>query len=99
MQSQWARNTKSETASRASSPPLPSDEVLVTRVLAGEIQVYDALIARYERPIVNFIYRMIGDYEQALDLAQEVFFTVYRSLGRFDPTYRFSTLLYRIGSQ
>lgn len=98
MGSQWARSTQPETTSRASSPPLPADEVLVTRVLAGEIQVYDALIARYERPIVNFIYRMIGDYEQALDLAQEVFFKAYRSLARFDPTYRFSTWLYRIAS-
>jgi len=99
MESQWARNTQAETSPRASSPPaLPADEVLVTRVLAGEIHVYEALIARYERPIVNFIYRMIGDYEQALDLAQEVFFKAYRSLGRFDPTYRFSTWLYRIAS-
>lgn len=78
--------------------PLPSDELLVTRILAGDADLYETLIARYERPIVNFIYRMIGDYEQALDLAQEVFFKAYRSLERFDPTFRFSTWLYRIAS-
>jgi RNA polymerase sigma-70 factor, ECF subfamily len=78
--------------------PLPSDELLITRILAGEAELYEILITRYERPIVNFIYRMIGDYEQALDLAQEVFFKAYRSLERFDPTFRFSTWLYRIAS-
>jgi len=79
------------------APVLP-DEILVARVMSGEIHLYEEIIARYERPIVNFIYRMIGDYEHSLDLAQEVFFKAYRSLGRFDPTYRFSTWIYRIAS-
>ena len=79
------------------APAFP-DEVLVARVLSGEIHLYEEIIARYERPIVNFIYRMIGDYEHSLDLAQEVFFKAYRSLDRFDPTYRFSTWIYRIAS-
>src|SRR5262249_44147768 len=39
-----------------------------------------------------------GDYEQSLDLAQEVFYKAYRSLSRFDPSYRFSTWIYRIAS-
>ncbi|MCI0568529.1 MAG: sigma-70 family RNA polymerase sigma factor [Acidobacteria bacterium] len=94
-----ARRSETELAAGRIGPaPLPSDELLVTRILAGEADLYEALIARYERPIVNFIYRMIGDYEQALDLAQEVFFKAYRSLERFDPTFRFSTWLYRIAS-
>jgi len=79
------------------APVLP-DEILVARVLSGETHLYEEIIARYERPLVNFIYRMIGDYEHSLDLAQEVFFKAYRSLGRFDPTYRFSTWIYRIAS-
>jgi len=92
------------TAPVVQSTPLPglcppsTDEALVARACAGEVHAYEQIIRRYERPIVNFIYRMIGDYEQSLDLAQEVFFKVYRSLARFDPTYRFSTWLYRIAS-
>ncbi len=79
-------------------PAAPSDELLVTRVLAGGDHHYGELVSRYSKPIVNFIYRMIGDYQQSLDLAQEVFFKAYRSLDRFDPAYRFSTWLYRIAS-
>lgn len=93
-----ARGAALVAAGRNSPVPVPSDELLVTRILAGEVSLYENLIARYERSIVNFIYRMIGDYEQALDLAQEVFFKAYRSLARFDPTFRFSTWLYRIAS-
>jgi RNA polymerase sigma-70 factor, ECF subfamily len=85
-------------AARDASTPALSDEILVARVRAGEVHRYEEVIRRYERPIVNFIYRMIGDYEQSLDLAQEVFFKAYRSLDRFDPTYRFSTWIYRIAS-
>jgi RNA polymerase sigma-70 factor (ECF subfamily) len=85
-------------AARDVSAPALSDEILVARVRAGEVHHYEEVIRRYERPIVNFIYRMIGDYEQSLDLAQEVFFKAYRSLDRFDPTYRFSTWIYRIAS-
>src|SRR6266705_2353531 len=93
-----ARGAAPVAAGRNSPVPVPSDELLVTRILAGEVSLYENLIARYERSIVNFIYRMIGDYEQALDLAQEVFSKAYRSLARFDPTFRFSTWLYRIAS-
>jgi RNA polymerase sigma-70 factor, ECF subfamily len=95
------REVASRTSARpapVSRPGSPSDEALVCRVLAGEVHCYEELIARYERPIVNFIYRMIGDYEQSLDLAQEVFYKAYRSLTRFDPSYRFSTWIYRIAS-
>lgn len=85
-------------AASSTRPELPSDECLITRILSGETELYGTLISRYERPIVNYIYRMIGDYDQALDLAQEVFFKAYRSLDRFDPSFRFSTWLYRIAS-
>lgn len=88
----------SRRATASAKPELPSDEFLITQILSGETELYGTLISRYERPIVNYIYRMIGDYDQALDLAQEVFFKAYRSLERFDPSFRFSTWLYRIAS-
>lgn len=78
--------------------PLQTDEALVSLILAGDVHLYENLLGRYEKAIVNFIYRMTGDYQQSLDLAQEVFFKVYRSLGRFDPAFKFSTWLYRIAS-
>ena len=75
-----------------------SDEQVVRAVLDGDTESFGELVARHQRPIVNLLYRMVGDFELALDLSQDVFVRVYASLGRFDANYRFTTWLYRIAS-
>src|SRR5687768_18357894 len=73
-----------------------ADGELITRALAGREESFEELVRRYQRPIVAYVYRMVGDYDAALDLAQEVFIKVYNSLGRYRPEYKFSTWIYRI---
>jgi RNA polymerase sigma-70 factor (ECF subfamily) len=70
----------------------------VRSVLAGQPDRFAEIVQRHQRPIINFLYRMVGDYELALDLSQDVFVRVYASLDRFDARYRFTTWLYRIAS-
>src|ERR1043165_7171102 len=72
------------------------DGELVVRALAGREEGFEELVRRYQRPIVAYVYRMVGDYDAALDLAQEVFIKVYNSLGRYRPEFKFSTWIYRI---
>jgi RNA polymerase sigma-70 factor (ECF subfamily) len=72
------------------------DADLVVRALAGREDGFEELVRRYQRPIVAYVYRMVGDYDTALDLAQEVFIKVYNSLGRYRPEFKFSTWIYRI---
>ena len=72
------------------------DAELVVRALAGREDGFEELVRRYQRPIVAYVYRMVGDYDAALDLAQEVFIKVYNSLGRYRSEYKFSTWIYRI---
>ncbi|MDQ3746497.1 MAG: sigma-70 family RNA polymerase sigma factor [Acidobacteriota bacterium] len=72
------------------------DGELVVRALAGREEDFEELVRRYQRPIVAYVYRMVGDYDAALDLAQEVFIKVYNSLGRYRPEFKFSTWIYRI---
>ena len=74
------------------------DEELVRRVLAGETGRFEDLVRRHQKQIVNFIYRMVGDFDTALDLSQEVFLRVYQALDRYDPRYHFTTWIYRIAS-
>jgi RNA polymerase sigma-70 factor (ECF subfamily) len=69
---------------------------LVVRALDGADAGFEELVRRYQRPIVSYVYRMIGNYETALDLTQEVFIKVYGSLARYRPEYKFSTWIYRI---
>ena len=74
------------------------DEDLVRAALAGDMSGFEQLVGRYKKQIVNFIYRMIGDYDTALDMSQDVFIRVYQALDRYDPRYQFTTWIYRIAS-
>src|SRR5215216_700881 len=77
-------------------PTNTADTELVVRALSGREDGFEELVRRYQRPIVAYVYRMVGDYDAALDLAQEVFIKVYNSLGRYRPEFKFSTWIYRI---
>jgi RNA polymerase sigma-70 factor (ECF subfamily) len=53
-------------------------------------------VSRYEKRVINYVYRITHRYEEAHDLAQEIFVKVYLALDRYDPKYQFSTWLFRI---
>jgi RNA polymerase sigma-70 factor (ECF subfamily) len=72
------------------------DRSLVERILGGERDLFTVLMSRYEKRIVNYVYRITHRYEEAHDLAQEIFVKVYLALDRYDPKYQFSTWLFRI---
>jgi RNA polymerase sigma-70 factor (ECF subfamily) len=73
-----------------------SDAELVSAASTGAESGFEELVRRYQRPIVSYVYRMLNDYEAALDVTQEVFIKVYNSLERYSTDYKFSTWLYRI---
>src|SRR3954466_4317958 len=85
-----------QAASLKSLTNASGDADLVVRALAGREDGFEELVRRYQRPIVAYVYRMVGDYDTALDLAQEVFIKVYNSLGRYRPEFKFSTWIYKI---
>lgn len=64
--------------------PEPSDESLASRVLAGDQAAFTALVERYQRPAFNFAYRLLGDYDEAADAAQQGFVQLYTSLPSID---------------
>ncbi|MCB1056708.1 MAG: sigma-70 family RNA polymerase sigma factor [Acidobacteria bacterium] len=73
-----------------------NDEQLVAAVLAGRQDDFGELVRRYQGRLVNYLFRIVHNTEEAHDLAQEVFFKVYLALDSFDPRYRFSTWLFRV---
>jgi RNA polymerase sigma-70 factor (ECF subfamily) len=75
-----------------------SDQQMITRALGGEQDSFEQIVHRYNRPVAKFIYRMVNDYETALDLTQEVFLKVYTALDKYDERYKFSTWLFKIAS-
>src|SRR5678809_1607951 len=74
------------------------DSGVVSAFLGGEERAFQELVDRYQRRLLNFVYRTIGDRERAEDLVQEVFIRVYRHLARFDQSKKFSTWIYTIAS-
>ncbi len=72
------------------------DEELVAEVLAGDRDRFGDLVERYQGRLVNYLYRLLRNLDEAHELAQEVFLKVYQALDRYDPRYRFSTWLFRV---
>jgi RNA polymerase sigma-70 factor, ECF subfamily len=85
-------------ASPIALKPLNSavDRDLVTTALSGHEGGFEELVRRYQRPISAYVYRMVGDYDAALDLTQEIFIKIYGSLSRYRPEFKFSTWIYKI---
>ena len=73
-----------------------TDIELIAGAVSGRDDGFEELVRRYQRPIIGYVFRMLGDYESSLDVTQEVFIKVYNSLSRYSSEYKFSTWLYRI---
>lgn len=68
------------------------------RLQSGEETALNELMARWQEPLVSFIYRYVGNESDALDLAQETFVRVFESRARYKPTAKFSTWLFSIAT-
>ncbi len=73
-----------------------SDQDVVEHALEGRESAYRELISRYERPVFSVIYRMVRDREKAEDLAQDTFIKVFNALDKYDPSYKFSSWIFKI---
>jgi len=74
----------------------PDDRALVKRAQKNDLEAFDALIAEYERKVIGLCFRHLRQYEEACDLAQEVFIQVFHRLKDFEGRSSFSTWLYRV---
>src|SRR4026208_1860109 len=73
-----------------------TDEELVARSRTGAMASLNQLILRWERPIYALAYRVIGQEEDARDVAQETFLRAFRALPGFKGQAKFSSWIYRI---
>jgi len=75
-----------------------TDAEIMLRLKAGDMSGFDFLLAKYRKPIVHFMFRMVHNQAVAEELAQEVFLRVYRARDTYRAEARFSTWLYRIAT-
>jgi RNA polymerase sigma-70 factor, ECF subfamily len=77
-------------------PEPDTDYSLIKAIGEGDSVAFETLIRRYQKPVVSFVYKYLGDRFGAEDLAQEVFLRVYRSAPNFEPRGRASTWIFKI---
>ena len=77
---------------------METDRKLINRFLKGDEEAFGMLMSRYEKPLYYFIYRMVGNHEDAADICQRTFVQVFRKVRGFLARSSFKTWLYRIAS-
>jgi RNA polymerase sigma-70 factor (ECF subfamily) len=84
-----------DTANRGLDKQTPSEE-LIARVAEGDERAFQILVTRHQTSVLNLIYKLMGDRSKSEDLAQEVFFQVWRASKSYRHKSKFATWLYRI---
>jgi RNA polymerase sigma-70 factor (ECF subfamily) len=72
------------------------DADLIQQAARGGVEAYNLLVSRWEKRMYNYLLRITGNREDALDLAQDVFLKAYQNLRKLDDPGRFAPWLYRI---
>lgn len=72
------------------------DAELLLRLAAGEVEVFDRIVDRFERPLVRYFHALCGDPQLAEDCAQEVFVRLFKARERYTPDAAANTFVFRI---
>lgn len=87
---------------RVASPGAPEvidpDAELVARWQSGDPSAFETLVRRHERRVFGLVFRMLGNRQEAEDVAQEAFLALHRHGHRFRGEARFSTFVYRVAA-
>lgn len=73
-----------------------SDNELIETIRQKDSQRYALIVERYRGKLFAYLYRLIGEKEEAEDLLQDVFIKAYRNLSSYDTSRKFSSWIYRI---
>jgi RNA polymerase sigma-70 factor, ECF subfamily len=74
------------------------ERLLIRRLQQRDEKAFEEVVRLYQHKVFNLVYRMLGNREEAEDVAQEVFVTVFKSIDSFRGEAKFSTWLYRIAA-
>lgn len=72
------------------------EQLLLERAKSGDVAAFEELIDAYQKKVFNLALRIIGNYDDAADLAQETFVRIYKAISNFKEQSSFSTWVYRI---
>ena len=72
------------------------DADLIRKARRGNVEAFNALVSRWDKRVYNYLLRILGNREDALDLSQDVFLKAYQNLRKLEDPGRFAPWLYRI---
>jgi RNA polymerase sigma-70 factor, ECF subfamily len=75
---------------------LTDEELILEFQKNNTVKAYEILVQRYKNPLINYIFRFLGDYETCADIVQETMIKVYRNKDSYKSIARFSTWIYTI---
>jgi RNA polymerase sigma-70 factor, ECF subfamily len=76
--------------------PVESGAELMLRFRSGDVGAFDVIVQRYQRSVLNTVFRYLGNRAVAEDVAQEVFVRIFRAARNYESKARFETWLHRI---
>lgn len=76
---------------------ITEDDAIIEAVLKGDVNAFSLIVRKYQQPIYNLMFRVVGVEDKAADLAQETFIRAYEKLDLFRPGNKFFSWLYAIG--
>ena len=74
----------------------PDSELMLEFQRTGDEALFEEIVRKYQKPLINFFYRLMWDRTEAEDLAQEVFCRVFVHRKSYEAKAKFSTYLFRI---
>lgn len=77
---------------------MDDEQYWLDQARAGDLKAFGQLVEAYQRPVFNLTCRMLGNYEEAEDAAQETFLRAFSKLKQYNPSHKFSTWLFSIAN-
>jgi RNA polymerase sigma-70 factor, ECF subfamily len=78
------------------NPESGADARLANALREGSQEAYELLVAKFQQPVYNLVYRLMADPGDSYDVVQEVFLKVFRNIGTFRNQSSLKTWIYRI---
>jgi len=72
------------------------DRDLIAKARRGHVDAYNVLVSRWEKRVFNYLLRLVGQREDAMDLSQDVFLKAYQNLKKLEDPAKFPGWLFRI---
>ncbi|MEZ5302729.1 MAG: sigma-70 family RNA polymerase sigma factor [Verrucomicrobiales bacterium] len=83
-------------ADEAAAAAAAEDVALMLRVREGDMGAFEKLVERHQSAVIGTVAKMLGDVDEAHDIAQQVFVRVWKSAPRYEPKAKFTTWLFTI---